>query len=132
MRTLPLVFCALILVAGCAEQVISTMQAGNEIAMIMDMRSLHIGQTQFMMQKQRYGTIDDLRAGGFVGPAIASGKKHGYTITLVSADARSYVVRADPDPENKLDLRHFYLDQTGVIRANHMKPAGPNDPPAKQ
>ena len=124
--------CMIVVLAGCAEQITSTMRSGNEIAMIMDLRMLHTIQAQYKMQHQRYGTLEDLKNAGMIDPALAAGKKHGYIISTLHANQDGYAVRADPAPEDKLERRHFYVDQTGVIRANHMKPAGPDNPPAKQ
>jgi hypothetical protein len=125
-----LIFVALLVLGGCAETITSTLQAGHDVALIAELRTLHTMQIQFMIKNQRYGTLAELRGAGMIDEALASGKKHKYIITLVSADEKSYAVRADPDPENKLCTRHFYLDQTGLVRAAENRPAGPNDPPA--
>jgi len=116
--------------SGCAETVTSTLQAGSDTAVIADLRSLHTMQTQYMLKNQRFGTLEELHGAGLIDQAMASGKKHKYIFSLVSADAKGYAVKADPEPDNKLCERHFYLDQTGIVRAAEKRPAGPGDPPA--
>jgi hypothetical protein len=120
----------LVLLLGCAEEIVSSMKKGTEVGMLADMRNMHVAQTQFMMKNQRYGTLAELRSANLIDEALASGEKNGYKIAVLSADDKSYAIQADPNSEDTLNLRHFYIDQTGVMRANDSKPAGPHDPPA--
>jgi competence protein ComGC len=124
------VIAVLLILTGCAEMVTSTLQVTSDTALVANLRSLHTIQTQFMLKNQHFGTFEELRKAGMIDEAFAAGKKHNYLITLVSADEKGYVVKADPAPENKLCTRHFYLDQTGIVRAAEKRPAGPTDPPA--
>jgi len=121
---------ALFVCCGCEGYVTEPLKAGSDIAVIADLRALHNAQTQFMMKNNRFGTLEELKDAGFIDAALAAGRKHKYVITLVSADERAYAFRADPDAKNKLSTRHFYLDQTGLVRACEGGPAGPDDPPA--
>lgn len=128
-KYLPGIFVLLVL-AGCPERTTDVLRAGKDAAVILDLRSLHTVQTQFLIKNGRYGTLEELRDAGLIDSHLAAGRKHSYVITIVSADARGYVLRADPDAENKLSYRHYYMDQTGLVRLNHSRPAGPSDPPA--
>ncbi len=120
----------LLIAAGCTEQAVSTMRAAGDLAVVAELRNLHIAQTQFYQRNNRYGTLEELRGAGMINdPALAAGKKHNYTFTVVSANESGYAFRADPEDDSKFSYRHFYIDQTGLVRANHTKPAGPNDPP---
>lgn len=121
---------ALIGCSGCEAYITEPLKAGSNIAVIADLRGLHIAQTQFLMNNNRFGTLEELRGANLIDGALAAGKKHKYVITLVSADERSFAFRADPDAENKLNTRHYYVDQTGLVRACEGGPAGPSDPPA--
>lgn len=66
---------------------------------------------------------------------LASGRKSGYTFTytVVDADgdgiADAYSVHADPTERGVTGIRHFYTDQTGVIRASVDSPASANNLP---
>jgi hypothetical protein len=116
-----------LVVAGCAEHITTPLKAGTEVAVLAELRNLHIAQTQYMMKNQRFGTLAELKAAKLIDDAVASGRLHGYVLTEVSVGSKDYAFRAAPDGENKLNTRHFYLDQTGTVREAEKRPAGPND-----
>ena len=66
--------------------------------------------------------------------ALASGEKANYRFTYVAGPMNelllrtTYTVRADP---LKLGERSFFTDETGVIRGEKGKPAGPDSPVLK-
>jgi type IV pilus assembly protein PilA len=66
---------------------------------------------------------------------LASGIKSGYYFTLTpltydnQGNVITYSLNADPQVVNSTGTRHFYTDQTGVIRANETVTAGPSDTP---
>ena len=66
---------------------------------------------------------------------LASGAKAGYTFSyaVLTTDSQgnvtSYTVNADPQVQGYTGNRHFYTDQTGVIRWNETATAGPTDTP---
>lgn len=66
---------------------------------------------------------------------LSSGKKSGYQFTYAvlttdaSGNATSYSVNADPLVSNYTGMRHFYADQTAVIRENDSVPASVTDNP---
>jgi hypothetical protein len=126
-RSLAVIAAALVL-AGCTEQAVSTARAAGDLAVVAELRNLHTAQTQFFQRNNRFGTLEEL-ADFVADPALRAGRKHNYIFTLVSADESSYAFRADPADESKFSYRHFYIDQSGTVRANHTRPAGPNDPP---
>lgn len=128
-RWLPVLVAALTL-AGCAETVVETLKFGSEVGIIADMRTLHIVQAQFVIKNGRFGTFAQLREAGLLDASFVEGKRHGFAVTLLSADANSYAIRADPKADDGLRRRHFYLDQSGVVRVNADRPAGPGDRPA--
>lgn len=66
---------------------------------------------------------------------LATGTKSGYLFSyvVVTTDSSGYVVtytiNADPSVQNITGMRHFYTDQTGVIRENDSSPATSADNP---
>ena len=72
---------------------------------------------------------------GLIDSVLSSGVKSGYiyTYTAGSLDANnnyeSYTVTADPITPGTTGDRHFFTDQTNVIRQNMTATAGPSDPP---
>jgi len=110
--------------SGCDEYVTKPLKMGTDIGVIAELRAIHIAQTHFIAQNNRYGTPEELREANLLD------NKHKYVFTFISADEMTFAVKADPNPENKLNTRHFYVDQTGLVRACEGRSAGPNDPPA--
>jgi len=78
-------------------------------------------------------TVDQGHA-GLIDQVLAQGQKSGYTFTytVLAQDplghVTSYSVNADPLVQGNTGIRHFYADQTGVIRVNDTTTAGPTDP----
>jgi type IV pilus assembly protein PilA len=80
------------------------------------------------------GVTPDLNNAGLIDEALASGTKSGYVFvyTPLATDAlghtSTYSLTADPQTPTT-GQRHFYTDQTCVIRSNVSVPAGPTDLP---
>ena len=62
---------------------------------------------------------------------IKSGYVFEYHVGATDADGHiiSYVISADPVTQSQTGMRHFYSDETGVIRFEQSTPAGPASPP---
>jgi type IV pilus assembly protein PilA len=79
--------------------------------------------------------IPDQNNAGLIDEVLASGVKQGYIITYaaITVDAQghpsTYSISADPQIPGSTGQRHFYADQSCVIRSNDSAPAGPSDPP---
>lgn len=74
-------------------------------------------------------------AAGLIDSVLSSGVKNGYifTYTVLATDANgnamSYSMNADPITPGTTGDRHFYTDQTAVIRENLTQSAGASDQP---
>ena len=72
---------------------------------------------------------------GLIDLVLSSGVKSGfiYTYTVLATDAngnaQAFSVTADPITPGTTGDRHFYTDQSAVIRQNLTTTAGPSDPP---
>jgi prepilin-type N-terminal cleavage/methylation domain-containing protein len=79
------------------------------------------------------GVSPDQNNAGLIDQVLASGSKQGYTIayTPLVLDAQghpsTYSVTADPQVPGTTGQRHFYTDQSCVIRSNDFVAAGPSD-----
>jgi type IV pilus assembly protein PilA len=66
---------------------------------------------------------------------LSSGTKSGYIFSYAtlatdgSGNVTSYSINADPTVPGYTGARHFYADQSGVIRENDTVAAGPTDNP---
>ena len=64
-------------------------------------------------------------------PNVKSGYIFSYTVLASDSggNVTAYSVNADPQVQNYTGARHFYTDQSAVIRENDTVPAGPTDNP---
>jgi type IV pilus assembly protein PilA len=80
------------------------------------------------------GIIPDENNAGLIDENLASGLKGGYLIvyTPLTFDPQghpsTYSVTADPQVPGTTGIRHFYTDQSCVIRSNDSAPATATDP----
>lgn len=64
----------------------------------------------------------------YIDSVLASGLKQGYRFTYEFVDAESFRLNADPSVQGKTGTRHFFVDESGIIKANSSNQAGPSDP----
>ena len=80
------------------------------------------------------GINPDQNNAGLIDEVLASGIKSGYTITYTpltfdpQGNPSTYSVTADPQVPGTTGSRHYYTDQSCVIRWNDNVQAGPTDP----
>jgi len=79
-------------------------------------------------------TTPDATQAGLIDSVLSAGSKTGYiyTFAVTSSDSSGnvygYSVNADPSLAGTTGDRHFYSDQSGIIRQNGTGVAGPSDP----
>lgn len=64
----------------------------------------------------------------YIDSVLASGTRQGYRFIYVLIDSESFRLNADPVVPGKTGTRHFFADETGVIKANATGQAGVDDP----
>lgn len=94
--------------------------AANQTAAMADLCAIAAAQVSYYLDNlNQYALLlDDLDIGDF------SGVRNGYSFAMTS-DGNTYSVTADPDVMNTSGLRGFYLDETGIVRAEDGGIAGP-------
>jgi type IV pilus assembly protein PilA len=114
----------------------------QEIAAISAIKTIHVAQTQYYSQFNRYATslaelgppasgTANASAADVIGSDLSNGKKQGY-IFLVSASQGGYIVQATPDVFNTSGSRTFYSDQTMEVHEHYgPEPATAQDPVSK-
>ena len=81
------------------------------------------------------GTQANINRAGLLDELLTGGQKHGYLFTYGPVDANgdgipeAFTINADPVIVGQSGNRHFYIDQTGVVRQKTGAAAGPGDPP---
>lgn len=87
------------------------------------------------LQLSGKGINPDQNNAGLIDETLASGIKGGYVITYTplafdpQGHPSTYSVTADPQVPGTTGTRHYYTDQSCVIRWNDNVQAGPTDPP---
>jgi hypothetical protein len=111
--------------------------AANESSAVGSLRSLYSANLAYAKNHPLDGYpkhLNDLAPQ--LGPAevLATGEKSGYRFTYSARSLKggakydAYEISADPDVPGKTGTRHFFMDETGVIRASATGPANVNDP----
>jgi prepilin-type N-terminal cleavage/methylation domain-containing protein len=136
----------LIITAIAIPNFISSRMRSNEASAVQSLRNIAtaqlvystmwgIGFADSMTKLSGNGVVVDQNNAGLIDQILAAGLKSGYvfTFTPIAADSlghvESFSVAADPQIPGSSGTRHFYTDQTAVIRFNPSVPAGPGDLP---
>ncbi len=67
----------------------------------------------------------------YIDPVLASGTRQGYEYTYNLVDAEHFTLSANPTSPGRTGVRYFFVDETGVVRANASGPASATDPPVE-
>ena len=95
----------------------------------------NMGFSNSLAQLSGTSVIADPNNAGLIDSVLASTIKGGYvyTYTVLATDGQghavSYSCNADPQTAGVTGQRHFYSDQSAIIRSNNTATAGPSDPP---
>lgn len=142
----------LIVAAIAIPNLLRSRMAANEASAVASLRSINTSQ---IVYQSSYGpgfagTLAALSDGGapancapptppaatsacLIDSALASGTKSGYTFTYAptagGGPITTYTVNADPISAGSAGPRHFFGDQTLVIRFNATAAAANTDPP---
>jgi type IV pilus assembly protein PilA len=136
----------LIIAAIAIPNYIQSKMRGNEASAAQSLRNISTAELVYsttyginfsttMLQLSGSGVNPDPNNAGLIDQVLASGVKQGYLIiyTPLTTDSQghtaTYSITADPVDPGITGQRHFYTDQTAVIRSNAGNPAGPGDIP---
>ena len=124
--TIPMV----IIMAIAIPNLLAARRAANEGAFIATLRKIHSAEATYQATRGAgtYGTLDQLAAEGLLNPEMATGTHYGYKFTVnlraTSYDERpGFQVVGVPLTYGSSGLRSFYIDETGVIRAENNRGA---------
>jgi type IV pilus assembly protein PilA len=97
----------------------SSKKSANEASAIESMRTLISAEENYRVTQNppQYAVLSQLKTKGLVNPSLGSGSKSGYTfITFGIPTAHTYAFTGVP--QSGSGDKWYYVDQTGVIRAN--------------
>jgi len=136
----------LIIAAIAIPNFIRSKMRANEAASVANLRNIATAETVY---NTTYGVgfsltlanlggspaIPDATQAGLIDSVLSAGTKTGYTFTYTvlvtdaNGNAQAFGVNADPVAPGTTGDRHFYTDQSAVIRQNLTAAAGAGDPP---
>ena len=136
----------LIIAAIAIPNFIKSKMRANEAAAVHNLRNITtaevvyastygIGFTPDLPKLSGSGITVDQDNAGLIDEVLATGTKSGYVFSyaVLTTDPQghvtSYAIAADPLLVGTSGQRHFYTDQTSVIRSNDATAAGPSDSP---
>ena len=133
----------LIIAAIAIPNLLKARISANESSAVGTVRTISTATVQFAAQCPNLGfplTValmgpgpGDCTGAGIIDLVIVGGSKSGYNFVYAAGPANAqnvvstYTYKADPITPSVTGQRHFYLDQTGVIRYNQNAAAGPGN-----
>ncbi len=136
----------LIIAAIAIPNYIQSKMRGNEASAAQSLRTISTAELVYsttygmdfsttLLQLSGSGVNPDPNNAGLIDQVLANGVKQGYVITYapLTMDSQGHTatfsINADPISQGTTGQRHFYTDQTNVIRSNIAISAGPGDLP---
>ena len=105
-----------IIAAIAIPNLLSAKKSANEGSAISNLRTLATVEAQYHNTYGTYIDLPGLQSDGLIDSKLASGTKQGYTYaTSGTIDSFTFAFTADP-VSTSTGTRHFFVDQTGVIR----------------
>jgi hypothetical protein len=92
---------------------------------VASLRTIYLGMQAYAQNHPDKGfpdTLNEANVSGAIGSALANGTKSGYQFLYVpksmqrNAHNDSYQIFADPIRPGRFSSKHFFMDQTGVVR----------------
>lgn len=137
----------LIIAAIAIPNLLRARMAANEASAVGSLRVIVTADISYSV-KYGHGFATSLRALGppadgiasengvdSIDAALAVGRNHGYSFSYEASSSQTgaaldtFRVNADPITPGTTGVRHFYVDQTGVIRYQEDGPADEHSPP---
>lgn len=117
-----------IIAALAIPNLINARQAAKAASVVSALRLIHTSEISYRQSNNAYGDLNALGNAGFINDSrLRSGQKARYTfvVTPDGADPSArYTATADPsDPTSAAIWRHYFIDQSGVIRWKTGAPA---------
>jgi len=121
-----------IIAAIAIPNLLASRRASNEAAAIGSMRTVGSAQATYLStignNTDYAASLDALSADGtdLVDDVLGGGAKSGYDFTMTGGTG-TFVANADPTTPDTTGVRHFFTDESGVIRFNAAAAAGSGD-----
>ncbi|MBI4437206.1 MAG: type II secretion system protein [Candidatus Omnitrophica bacterium] len=110
----------------------------NEVTAIAGCRSIATGSQNYYVNITPHAypsALTDLTSPAsnpaYIDTVLASGTRQGYAYAYQLVDSEHFTVRANPTSPGRTGNRYFFVDETGVLRANSTQQATVTDPPVE-
>jgi type IV pilus assembly protein PilA len=98
-------------------------QSANAASAVQSLRTITTAEHLYKQRTKRYGTLVQLAPEGTLDSSLGAGNKSSYLFDItVSADFEHFTSGATP-MEEPLQLTHYFVNETAVIRYNLGAPA---------
>ena len=110
-----------IVAALAIPNLINARQAAKSASVVSSLRLIHSSELSYRQSNDTYGDLDALGDAGFINDTrLRSGQKAKYTFIVTpdgAAPSIRYTATATPsDPSAATIWRHYFIDQSGIIR----------------
>jgi len=108
-----------IIAAIAVPNLIRSRDAAQEASAISSCRTLATAEITLSATTGNgsFGDLGALNAAGLIDEALAAGAKDGYNFAM-NAGGTTFAITATPTSPNAAQMRHFFVDETCVIRFN--------------
>ena|ERR1041385_1047921 len=114
-----------IIAAIAIPSLLNARKSGNEASAISSLRTLTTVNEQYRTRFQAYApALADLVAQGYIDNVLGAGAKSGYNFVYARPDVNTWTCNGDPQNPGTTGDRHFFVDQSGVIRFDPAAAAG--------
>lgn len=120
----------IVLITIAVPNILRSRIVANEGAALANLRAINNACQVYHVNNQTYPanlTALSSSTPPYIDSALGAGQKQGYAFVYALVDADHFTVNANPTTTGLLKGRYFYLDESGMIRANPTAQAGPND-----
>ncbi len=119
-----------IIAAIAVPNLLQSKAAANEASAISAVRNIVTSQITYSatVGSGSYTDLAGLLGASLIDNVLASGTKDGYTFaSVVGATTSQFTINADPVTAGSTGTRHFFADESGVIRYSTGGAAGTGD-----
>jgi type IV pilus assembly protein PilA len=128
----------MIIAAIAIPNLLSARMSANESAAVGAIRTINTAVISYQAGAPEKGyppSLEAMQAAGLIDSSLASGEKSGYRFSYTPVDENSdgvvegYLLNADPLTPGTTGRKHFFSDETGVIRSDSAQMASKESPP---
>ena len=115
-------------------------RAGNEAVAVVTLKEINLAMLKYSFTRDGYpenlSDLDSAAVDPLIHSALNTGRRYGYEFSYTRTDVdgnngrrAGYTLQADPSRPGTTGRRHFFTDQTRVVRVEDDVPATAESPP---